>query len=157
MYAAWPSAFGWKLSSTGHETPRIHSASSQAAWPTNSSMTSTHSNPARSAAAAVSAQVSYEQLLEAQSDPGNWYMYSGAYNSQRHSALASLALAETYGSAAPIVGVAVYAPLALAPPGLPLAGLLFLGLTTALLVGDLTGKTVVDLACGDRVALVFDK
>ncbi len=32
-------------------------------------------------------QVTYQQLLEADREPGNWLTYSGSYNSQRHSRL----------------------------------------------------------------------
>ena len=35
----------------------------------------------------VSAQVSYDRLLKAGSEPQNWLMYSGTYASQRYSAL----------------------------------------------------------------------
>jgi len=37
--------------------------------------------------ALVPAQVTYEQLLKAKEDPGNWLTYSGSYDSHRHSRL----------------------------------------------------------------------
>ncbi len=39
------------------------------------------------AAAAVPAQVSYERILRAREEPGNWLTYSGAYDGQRYSPL----------------------------------------------------------------------
>ncbi len=41
-------------------------------------------------AGAASAQVSFEQLLDAGQDPDNWYMYSGTYMSQRYSTLTQI-------------------------------------------------------------------
>ena len=38
-------------------------------------------------ASCLQAQVSYERLLSAGSEPHNWLTYSGSYQSQRHSAL----------------------------------------------------------------------
>ncbi|MCP5114426.1 MAG: hypothetical protein GY953_26650 [bacterium] len=35
----------------------------------------------------ASGQVTYEQLLNADSEPEHWLTYSGAYHSQRHSKL----------------------------------------------------------------------
>ena len=37
--------------------------------------------------AAAPAQVTYERLLHSEAEPGNWLMYSGNYNSHRHSRL----------------------------------------------------------------------
>ena len=39
------------------------------------------------AVAAASGQVTYDRLLKAQSEPGNWLTYSGGYNSWRYSSL----------------------------------------------------------------------
>ena len=39
------------------------------------------------AASSLSAQVSYQRLLDAEREPGNWMTYSGSYRSQRHSKL----------------------------------------------------------------------
>ncbi len=41
-------------------------------------------------AAPLAAQVSYERILRADADPGNWLTYSGTYNSQRYSRLAQI-------------------------------------------------------------------
>ena len=40
-----------------------------------------------SPAAPVAAQVSYERILEAASEPGSWLTYSGSYGAQRYSTL----------------------------------------------------------------------
>ena len=37
--------------------------------------------------AALPAQVSYERLLNAESEPGNWLTYSGTYKSNHYSKL----------------------------------------------------------------------
>lgn len=39
------------------------------------------------AAASLSAQVTYERLVEAAREPQNWLTYSGAYSGQRYSPL----------------------------------------------------------------------
>ena len=39
------------------------------------------------AAQTLNAQVTYERLLKAESEPGNWLTYSGSYRSWRYSAL----------------------------------------------------------------------
>ena len=41
-------------------------------------------------AADVSAQVSYERILNADDEPQNWLTYSGNYSSHRHSALTEI-------------------------------------------------------------------
>ena len=35
----------------------------------------------------ASAQVPYDRIVKAESEPANWLTYSGSYNSQRYSAL----------------------------------------------------------------------
>ena len=39
------------------------------------------------AALQLAAQVSYDRLRQADSEPGNWLTYSGNYSAQRHSRL----------------------------------------------------------------------
>ncbi len=36
------------------------------------------------------AQITYDRILDASSDPGNWLTYNGTYSSQRHSGLAQI-------------------------------------------------------------------
>ena len=43
-----------------------------------------------SAAGEVTAQVTYEDILGAADDPGNWLTYNGTYLSQRHSQLSQI-------------------------------------------------------------------
>src|SRR5436305_15292011 len=45
---------------------------------------------ALTASLALAAQVSYDRLRRAESEPGNWLTYSGNYSAQRHSPLSQI-------------------------------------------------------------------
>ncbi len=49
------------------------------------------------AAPALTAQVPYQRILRAESEPGNWLTYSGNYNGRRHSALKQITAANVGG------------------------------------------------------------